>query len=527
MVGGGSSGRLCLAELLADLSLVTDLGMGQEPETAARTCLLACGLTRALDLPEAVVADTYYTALLLHLGCTAYAHEAAAAFGGDDIAVYQSGARTDFSVPTQMFTTWLPGVVRGLPLGAKLRVGATALVRSAQVGAALQRATCEVAVGTARRLGLPPGVQDAIDQAFEWWNGKGRQRLAGEAIALPTRIAHVAAHATLFDRLGGPDAAVATVRQRGGRYLDPGLAEAFARVGRGLLAELDAVDVRTAVIAAEPEPRRLVGEADLDGIAAAFGDLVDLKSPSTLGHAAGVAVLAEAAGRQLRLDAAEVTCLRRAALLHDLGRVGVPSGIWDQPGPLTTSQWERVRLHPYHSERILVRSVALAWVGRLAGMHHERQDGSGYHRQASGRQIPPAARVLAAADAFQAMIQTRPYRPALGPGQAAAELRTQAAQGRLDPDAVAGVLAAAGQGRRARRAWPGGLSDREVEVLGLLAAGFSVTQIARRLVISPKTADHHVQHIYTKLGVSTRAAAALYAMEHDLLPSEGGARQMG
>lgn len=396
---GGSSGGLRLAELLADLSLVTDMEMGHEPETAARICLVATGLARGLGLPEAVVADVYYTSLLLHLGCTAYAHEAAAAFGGDDIAVNESGTRTDFSVPTQVLTTWLPGVVRDLPLGAKLRVGATVLARGNRIGAALQQATCEVAVGTARRLGLSASVEDAIDQAFEWWNGKGRRRLAGETIALPTRIAHVATHASVFGRLGGPEAAVTVVRQRSGRYLDPGLAEAFASLGPRLLAELDAVDVRVAVVAAEPEPRHLVGEADLDGISAAFGDLVDLKSPYTLGHAAGVAALAETAGRQLHLDTAELTCLRRAGLLHDLGRAGVPSGIWDKPGSLTTSQWERVRLHPYHSERILARSPVLAPLGRLAGMHHERQDGSGYHRQAAGREVPPAARVLAAADA--------------------------------------------------------------------------------------------------------------------------------
>jgi HD-GYP domain-containing protein (c-di-GMP phosphodiesterase class II)/DNA-binding CsgD family transcriptional regulator len=363
-------------------------------------------------------------------------------------------------------------------------------------------------------------VQEGIDQAFEWWNGKGRQRLAGEAIALPARVAQIAATASVFGRLWGAEGAVDAVRRRSGRLLDPRLAEGFTRLGPGLLAELDRVDVRTAVVAAEPEPRQLVGEADLDRVAAAFGDLVDLKSPHMLGHAAGVAELAAAAGRQLGLDAAEVTCLRRAGLLHDLGRAGVPSGIWDQPGPLTTSQWERVRLHPYHSERILARTPALASVGRLAGMHHERQDGSGYHRQATARQVPRTARVLAATDAFQAMTQPRPYRPALPPEQAAAELRTEVTKGRLDPDAVMAVLAVAGHGRPVRRAWPGGLSDREVEVLRLLATGSSVPQIARRLVISPKTADHHLQHIYTKLGISTRAAAALYAMEHDLLDDD-------
>ena len=518
MHGADPPSRLSLAELLADLSLVTDLGVGNEPETAARTCLLATGLARGVGLTEDVVADVFYTALLLHLGCTASAHEAAALYGGDDIAVNASGARTDLTAPAQILTTWLPGVLKGLPLRTKLRAGATALVRGGRVGALLQTASCEVAAGTARRLGLSAGVQEAIGQAFESWNGKGRQRMAGEAIAVPIRVAQVAALAALFDRLGGPESAVAVIAHRSGRVLDPGLAAAFVRLGPNLLGEMGGVDVRAMVVASEPEPRRRVGEPELNGIAAAFGDLADLKSPSMLGHAAGVAALAEAAGRELHMNAEELTCLRRAGLLHDIGRVGVPSGIWDEAGPLTTSQWERVRLHPYYTERILARSAALADAGRIAGMHHERQDGSGYHRQTNGQGIPLAARVLAAADAFQAMTQPRPFRPALEPAKAAAALGTEVTEGRMDPDAVAAVLAACGQRRRARRSWPGGLTAREVEVLRLLAVGLSARQVAQQLVISPKTADHHIQHIYTKLGISTRAAAALYAMEHGLLP---------
>jgi hypothetical protein len=212
MPGTDPPSRLSLAELLADLSLVTDLGMGNEPETAARTCLLATRLARGVGLTEEVVADVFYTALLLHLGCTASAHEAAAAYGGDDIAVNASGARTDLTAPAQILTTWLPGVLQGLPLHTKLQAGTTALVRGGRVGAMLQRANCEVAAGTARRLGLSAGVQEAIGQAFESWNGKGRQRMAGEAIAVAMRVAQVAALAALFDRLGGPESAVASSR---------------------------------------------------------------------------------------------------------------------------------------------------------------------------------------------------------------------------------------------------------------------------------------------------------------------------
>ncbi len=210
--------------------------------------------------------------------------------------------------------------------------------------------------------------------------------------------------------------------------------------------------------------------------------------------------------------------VRRAGLLHDLGRSGVSNGIWDKPGPLTESEWEQVRLHPYHSERILSRSSALAPLAPLAGMHHERQDGSGYHRQAKATIIPMGARLLAAADAYQAMTQERPHRAALTPDAAAGQLGSEAARGRLDPEAVRAVLEAAGHPPdRTRLAWPAGLSDREVQVLRLLARGYSNREMARVLWISPKTAGHHVQHIYAKIGVSTRAAAAMFAMQHDLV----------
>jgi HD-GYP domain-containing protein (c-di-GMP phosphodiesterase class II) len=198
--------------------------------------------------------------------------------------------------------------------------------------------------------------------------------------------------------------------------------------------------------------------------------------------------------------------------------VGVSSGIWDKEGPLTRSEWEQIRLHPYHTERILSCSSTLAPLGRIAGLHHERLDGSGYHHGVSAPALPVSARILAAADTFQAATQERPHRPARTTEQAAAHLTAEATAGRLDADCVAAVIEAAGQPRpRVRRHWPAGLSEREVDVLRLLAHGLSNAQIADRLVISRRTAEHHVQHIYTKIGHSTRAAATIFAMEHDLL----------
>jgi HD-GYP domain-containing protein (c-di-GMP phosphodiesterase class II) len=284
--------------------------------------------------------------------------------------------------------------------------------------------------------------------------------------------------------------------------------------------ELATSDPWQAFLEAEPAPVEHIDAADLDRVARCFADMADLKSPYTIGHSTEVAAFAEAAARRLGLPEDDVVTLRRAALLHDLGRVGVSSGIWDREGSLTRSEWEQIRLHPYHTERILSCSPTLAPLGWIAGLHHERLDGSGYHHGVSAPALPISARILAAADTFQTATQNRPHRPARTTEQAAEHLAAEATAGRLDPDCVAALIEAAGQPRpRLRRDWPAGLSEREVEVLRLLAHGLSNAQIADRLVVSRRTAEHHVQHIYIKIGHSTRAAATLFAMEHDLVRS--------
>ncbi len=509
--------RLRLAELLVGLSLVADVGMGLEPSESARACLIAVRLADELAADDP--SDVYYTTLLQHAGCTAYAHEAAALLGGDEIAVKAAAVRTDFSRPREVLGSYLPSLAPAAGPFTRLRVAAVAAGRSRQITRGYTTANCEVAAQTARRVGLGPGVERGLGEIFEWWNGKGAPLgLRGEAIGLPARVAQVAGHAALFDRIGGAELALDAVRQRAGASLDPTIAAAFVRCGPALLAELSSADVVQATVAAEPEPVVEISEHGLDAVCRAFGDAVDLKSPFHHGHSAGVAELAEGAATELGLSAADTSALRRAALLHDIGRAAVPNGIWERPGPLTSSDWERVRLHAYHSERILSRCGPLAALGPLAGMHHERLDGSGYHRQAAAAAIPLSARVLAAADAFQAMTQERAYRGAHPPEAAGRELAAQGRAGVLDADAVSAVLAAAGHGAAAPRVpRPADLTERQVQVLRLVARGLSNPQIARELVISRRTAERHVQDIYGKIGVSSRAGAALFAMEHDLL----------
>lgn len=516
-VGAGMpSERLRLADLLTALSLVTDLGMGKPPEEAVRSCLIAIGLARHVGLDEAEVADVYYTTLLKFIGCTAFAHEEAIVYGGDDVAMRAAGARRDFGRPREVFGFFFD-LVPDAPIARRATVIASALARGSRMVHEMFTAHCEVAANIARRLDLTPGVQRSLGTVYEQWDGKGEpSHLAGEAIPRPARIAHLAGKAATFDTIGGPDAAIAVVRRMGGGALDPQLADAFSRHGRVILAEIATDDPLRMAVLLEPEPWSWIPVSRLDRVARAFADVVDLKSPFTRGHSLAVADLAATAASELA--PVDPSVVRWAGLFHDLGRAGVPNGIWDKPAPLTASEWERVRLHAYHGERILASSSVLASLAPIVGMHHERLDGSGYHRQATTTTIPVGARLLAAADVYQAMTQERPHRPPHPPEVAAEQLAMEARQGRLDSEAVRAVLSTAGHHHvMHRRAWPAGLSDREVEVLCLLARGKSVREVAHHLCISPKTTDHHVQHIYTKIGVSTRAAAAMFAMEHELL----------
>jgi HD-GYP domain-containing protein (c-di-GMP phosphodiesterase class II) len=509
-----SAGDARLAELLAALSIVTDLGMGQEPEKAVRACLIATRLARVMDLPERDVQDVYYCTLMQHLGCTAPAHETTYLFG-DDVTVLPRAERTDERNAREALAL-MAQVGSGTGV-RRIRHVARIIAAGREGNAQILRAVCEVGARLAERLGLSAAVQQGLFHAVETWDGKhGAYGLAGDDIALPARFSTVATQAVIFDRLGGPDAAVEMARRRAGGWFDPAVADTFVRVGADILRSLAEADVWVEVTAREPEPVRRLPTARLDEVAAAFADMVDLKTPFTLGHSTGVAALASMTATQVGLGADSVDSLRRAALLHDLGRVAVSNAVWEKPGALTTSQWEQVRLHAYHSERILARSPVLEPLAHIAGRHHERHDGSGYHRGASGTETPVEARLLAVADAFQAMTQARPHRPARTPEEAATAIESSAAAGHFDPECARAVVEAAGQ-TPSRTRWPEGLSDREVEVVRLVARGLSNREVAGELHISRRTAEHHVQHIYAKIGASTRAAAALFAMEHGLL----------
>jgi HD-GYP domain-containing protein (c-di-GMP phosphodiesterase class II) len=508
------AGGARLAELLGALSLATDLGAAWPPETAARTSLLAVGLARRLGLAEAAAADVYYLALLRSVACTSFSHELAASWG-DDILVRRLLDPLDKAGPEEMLAAADTLAAEQGPQAA----GHLLSPAGKELGDAMCLAHRDVGRRFAERLGLGEAVADGLGQVYERWDGNGMPGpLSGEEIPLAVRIVHVAYVAEHALRAGGPPLVVEVVRRRSGGHFDPAVAAALLDDPEAVLAPVAAESVWDRLLDAEPEPRRRVDESRIDDALAAFADFADLKSPFLLGHSSGVARLAAGAAEAAGLDADSVERVRRAGLVHDLGRASVSSGIWDKAGELTRAEWERVRLHAHYSERVLSSTPLLAPLGALAGLHHERLDGSGYHRGATAAQLSRPARLLAAADVYAALREERPQRPALDALEAARRLGAEVEAGRLDGDAARAVLAAAGETRAAVPASrPAGLTEREVEVLRLVAAGRTARQIAAELVISVRTATHHTEHIYAKLGVSSRAGAALFALEHGLL----------
>jgi DNA-binding CsgD family transcriptional regulator len=213
----------------------------------------------------------------------------------------------------------------------------------------------------------------------------------------------------------------------------------------------------------------------------------------------------------------DVASTRRAGYLHDLGRTGISNALWDKQTPLTESERERVRLHSYFTERMLRRPAALAGLAAIAAAHHERLDGSGYHRSIRGSDIPLLARYLGAADVYHALLEDRPHRPAREPKEAASMLRAEVRQGTLDAAAVDVILGLSGHRRTGAVGAPAGLTPREMEVLVLVARGASTRHVARALNITPKTVGNHIERIYAKIGASSRATATLFALEHGML----------
>ena len=510
---------LRLSEFVATLALAQDNAFGQPLESQLRSCLLATWMCEAAEVDDQVRDSAYWVALLRYVGCTGHAHEVATVFG-DEIAIRAQTLVHDAADPAEVMRDVFEFATAGHPEEERDEI-VRMLQETAHEWAVHNFASgCEVADMLVERLDFGPGVREALAFTFERWNGNGfPNHASGESIPLAMRVVHLSHDMEAIGRIFSPGRALEAARDRRDRTYDPALADLFVAHGDEWFERLRTTEPWDAVLALEPEPRRVLDGEALDKALTVAADFIDLKSPYMVGHSRRCAGLAADAARVLGFPDDAVSRLSRAALVHDFGATAVPNSIWDKPGSLTRTEFDRVELHPMLTEQMLRRSPALAALNPVACAHHEKCDGSGYHKRLRAGPGDLDACLLTATEIYVGMTTERADRPAFSPDEAAAELRRLESEGVIEARASRAVLVASGHGEprapdRKRAQNPGGLSRREVEVLHLAAIGLTTRQIAERLYISAKTADHHIQHIYAKIGVSTRAAAALWASQN-------------
>jgi len=515
----GSTKGLRRAELLAAISLAIDLGLGQPMEHMLRSSLIATRVAERMGLDAQHRATVYYANLLCWIGCHADSHELSAIFG-DDIA-YRADTYAVDMTGLPFLRLMVSHVGRGLPSWERgIRSAAFVLTARNQV-AKLIHSHCSSAGVLSDRMGLDREVGEALAYVFERWDGRGMPNGAREEdIPVEIHIVHLADVVEVHLRTGGVQAAVDVVRSRRGTQFSPAVVDVFERDAAAIVDGLLEIDVWAAVLSQAPDRDRILDDAEIDELLRAIADFVDLKCPCSPGYSRNVGDLAAGAARHLRMPSTDVTRLYRAGLVHGLGRLGVSNQIWEKKGPLTTAEWERLRMYPYLTGRILSRVGGLESVASLATQHEERIDGSGFPRGLAGAELSVQDRLLAAAVAYHQLLEPRPDRPALDADGAASQLRGEARAGRLDPESVDAVLAAAGHRASRRTPWSGGLTAREVDVLRLVAQGRSNREIAGELVIAEKTARNHVERVYAKLGVNNRTQATLAAIDRGLAGRE-------
>jgi HD-GYP domain-containing protein (c-di-GMP phosphodiesterase class II) len=504
------------AEIIAAISMATDLAMGFPLEHGLRSGVIAARLCDRLEVDPETASQAYFLSLLFYVGCNAPVDVGWDMFGDDDslrtyATPFRFGTRAEIA----------KGMMRAVaPPTAPPHLRAWRLTRhlpELAIGfAGVVDATCEVARMLTDQLGLGAPVSNLVAYESARWDGKGFPGgVAGEEIPFAVRIAHVARDAAFQLILGDVEFVSDVIGQRAAHAFDPIVVRTFTQ-DAAVIVDIDSeLPLWDLALGCEPKPWSTLDGDDIERALAAMGHFTDMAIPEFVGHSSGVATTCLAAANALSFDSSDTQTVHRAALVHDLGRAAVPVNIWSKRRSLTLDDWERIRLHAYHTERILTQSPFLSELVPAAGFHHERVDGTGYHRGVGASSMERPARVLAAADAYHAMTEPRPHRPALSRGAAAAVLAGEAKAGRLDPEAVAGVLE--GGGHRAPSVpWPAGLTEREIQVVRHVARGLQTKQIARALEISPKTVDFHIQSAYRKMGVSTRAGATLFAMQHGL-----------
>lgn len=504
-----------LAELIGGLCIASDLANGFPVEKAMRSVILAVETGRHAGHDDETLRDAFYVMLFRYLGCTAFAHEEAHEYGaGDDLGTRNVMSMADASDPIGTVRAIANRVGRGASTFERVRA-VSRLLLDGEAMVRHSRAQCDMSMRLAELAGLSDSIRTSLSQVCERYDGRGAPSgLGASALSIAARLSHVADIAEIAHHRYGEAGALDELRRRSGKHLDPQLTRVFLANARPLFDAIAGTSCWERFLAVEPLPH--AHAVDIGVVARAFALFADVKSVHTLGHSYGVATLAKGAAAAAGLSPESTRDLEHAALLHDLGRVSVPTGIWDKPGALGPAEWERVRLHAYYTERIVRRAPAWAAPAKIAASAHERLDGNGYHRGVPSSVLGKQERILAAADVFNALTEPRPHRPARAHQEARETLATEAKKSSLDREAVDAVLSAVGM-KRAPSTWPRGLSDREVEVLRYVARGKSNKEIGTLLGISPRTVQNHVAHIYDKIGVYSRAGAALFVTENGLL----------
>ena len=449
---GSATAGVRLAELLGRLSLAFDIANDAPYGKGVRSVVLAVALGRLAGATNEELHDTFWVALLSYLGCT------------------------------------------GIPDGE----------------------LSDTSVKLAHIVGASPRVLSALTLHDGCWDERGRPgRLASNALVLPMRLLRIAHVGDMAHQQHGRAGAVAVVRRRAGGELDARLARVLVDGQRELFAAIEDPRIFDRFLELEPRPAACADDDRVDEAARALATFADLRCPIFLGHATRVAALAERAAGQVGLSADDTRSLRRAALLHDIGRLGVPNGIWMRPGRLDWGEMERVRLHAYYTQRVLSPIGILGPVADIAAAAHERLDGSGYPGSRVARSLLPAARILAAADMAVAMSEERPYRRALSPAAIAREIMVEVSAGGLDASAADAVLASLGMKMHVVPRHAHRVSERELEVCRLIAHGKMNKEIAAVLGISLRTVQNHVAHIFDKLGLHSRSGVAVWLVENE------------
>lgn len=510
------------ADFMMVLAYASDLATGHSRDFALRSCVLAMRIADRVGLSEQDRRNAYHQSMLRYVGCNADTYIMSAAFG-DEIALREELVGLDMGNRAELGKVFVQAFKRlyyDLDPSAQQQAIEKGLAEAVSVSRAVLTAHCEVAQRIGERLGLSEESQRNLGQIYERWDGKGLPHgLSGEDVLPAVRLITLAQDAIAVSDAVGVEAMADVIAGRADGPYEADLARLVSLHAKELMDGIGATVDRETILALEPDPPATLDETASDEAFTAIADMIDMRMPFTHGHSRAVAQLAEGAGRRIGLPEPDVRALRWAGCIHDIGELIVPVSTWMRSGPLSVRERDVVHLHAYYGERALAsfgREGDL--MGALVLRHHERLDGTGYHRKVTASDLTPAARILAAAEMFQTSREERPHRNALSTEAAASHMRVAVREGSICHDAAEAVLAFAGQPSRAAAPRPlGGLTPREIEVLRLIAAGMTAKETAQKLDISPKTADHHIQGIYGKIGVTTRAAAALYAVEHGLL----------